>query len=136
MMAVLCHPAVLMADDDQDDCLLATEAFADSGAETGFSCVDDGKELMARLLECHRSGRGLPNLIILDLNMPRLNGHDALTAIRSDEALRNIPVVILTTSFEEDVRSATKRMADGFITKPPSYDGWFEMMKSLVERWL
>lgn len=136
MIKGLCHPAVVMADDDQDDCLLASEAFAESGAEVGFFCVEDGKELMERLLECHRSDRGLPNLILLDLNMPRISGHEALTAIRSDEALRSLPVVILTTSSEEDVRPATKRMANGFITKPPSLDGWFEMMKSVVEIWL
>jgi CheY-like chemotaxis protein len=136
IMTALCHPAVLMADDDQDDCLMATEAFADSGAKVSFSCVEDGKELIDRLFECCHSGRGLPNLILLDLNMPRLNGHEALMAIRADEALRNIPVVILTTSSEENVRSSTKKMADGFITKPPSYDGWFLIMKSVADRWL
>ncbi len=135
-MTVLCRSAVLMADDDQDDCLMATEAFADSGAKVGFSCVEDGKELMDRLLECYHSDRGLPNLILLDLNMPRLNGHEALMAIRAEEALRNIPVVILTTSSEDDVRSSTKKMADGFITKPPSFDGWFLIMKSIADRWL
>jgi two-component system response regulator len=88
---------------------MATEAFADSGAKVGFSCVEDGKGLMDRLFECYHSGRGLPNLILLDLNMPRLDGHEALTAIRANEALRNIPVVILTTSSEEDVRPPRKR---------------------------
>jgi CheY-like chemotaxis protein len=82
-----------MADDDQDDCLMATEAFAHSGTDIPFSCVEDGKKLMERLWECHRSGRGLPNLILLDLNMPRFNGHETLTTIRSDEALQNIRVL-------------------------------------------
>lgn len=136
LMMEVCHPAVLMADDDQDDCLLASEAFVESGSEIGFSCVDGGQELMDRLLVCHRSGRGLPNLILLDLNMPRVSGHEALSAIRSDEALRSIPVVILTTSSAEDVRSATKKLADGFIAKPSTFDGWFAMMKSVAERWL
>jgi CheY-like chemotaxis protein len=128
---------VLMVDDDEDDCLLAAEALAESGADAAFSSVEDGLELLDYLSERVRSGQGgLPGLIMLDLNMPRMNGHDALARIRSEPALQDVPIVIVTTSGEEDVADRTKEMANGFITKPANFEGWLRMMKSLAENWL
>ena len=81
------HKTVLMADDDAEDCMLATEAFAECGAEGTFSCVSDGMELMDYLRTPHLAERGvpgLPNLILLDLNMPRKDGREALIEIKSE----------------------------------------------------
>ncbi len=129
---------VLMADDDAEDCWLATEAFAEIGANAAFCCVLDGIELMNQLTE--RSGsnaRELPSLILLDLNMPRKDGREALIEIKAEPALKHIPIVILTTSKEEkDVAFGLEAGATAFITKPATFDEWIGIMKSLAERWL
>jgi CheY-like chemotaxis protein len=129
---------VLMADDDDEDCFLATEAFSESGAKATFSCVEDGIELMHYLAECARSETsGLPNLILLDLNMPRKDGREALLEIKAEPALQHIPIVIFTTSKEEkDISFAMQAGANSFITKPATFDEWLEIMKSLAEHWL
>lgn len=131
--------AVLMADDDSEDCMLATEAFRESGAKVAFCCVPDGVELMDYLSK-NLEGcgtRGLPKLILLDLNMPRKDGRSALIEIQSHPALRHIPILILTTSEEEkDIAFSMKAGAKSFITKPATFDKWVEIMKSLAERWL
>ena len=132
------HKTVLMADDDQEDCMLATEAFRDSGVKASFSCVEDGMELLDYLsVHSDPESKGLPALILLDLNMPRKDGRTALVEIKSQPTLRHIPIVILTTSREpRDIDFASQAGADSFITKPPTFDEWVEMMKSLAEKWL
>ena len=129
---------VLMADDDAEDCWLATEAFAESGANAAFFCVLDGIELMDHLSEHSRSeAKRLPDLILLDLNMPQKDGRQALVEIKAEPDLQDIPIVILTTSEEqEDVDLTLKAGAESFITKPATFDEWVEMMKSLAESWL
>ncbi len=129
---------VLMADDDAEDCWLATEAFAESGAKASISCVLDGIELMKYLTEHSRSeAKRLPDLILLDLNMPGKDGREALIEIKSDSALQHIPIVILTTSEQqEDADFTLKAGAESFITKPATFGEWVEMMKSLAERWI
>jgi CheY-like chemotaxis protein len=131
--------AVLMADDDSEDCMLATEAFRESGAKAAFSCVLDGVELMDYLSKnlARRGPQGLPSLILLDLNMPRKDGRSALIEIKSDPDLQHIPILILTTSREEkDVDFSMQAGAKSFITKPATFDEWVEIMKSLAEKWL
>lgn len=127
---------VVMADDDADDCFMATEAFREAGIEAAFACVSDGIELLDHLWEGSHSEGTLPGLILLDLNMPLKNGADTLVEIKSHPAFRHIPVVILTTSGKGEVNSNLVSMADAFITKPSSFDDWIEIMKSLAERWL
>jgi len=129
---------VLMADDDPEDCMLATEAFRESGAEASFFCVKDGKELMDYLSAHSRpETKGLPALILLDLNMPPKDGREVLVEIKSLPALRHIPIVILTTSEEpKDIDFTTKAGAESFITKPASFDEWVNMMKSFAASWL
>jgi len=129
---------ILMADDDEEDCLLAKEALEASGAMAVLSTVEDGMELMDLLLEISPSpSNKLPNLILLDLNMPRKDGREALVEIKAEPTLRHIPIVILTTSQEEkDISFAMKAGADSFMTKPASFDEWVEMMKSIANLWL
>lgn len=130
--------AVLMADDDADDCMLAAEAFAVSGGKAAFDCVADGNELMHYLLERTNSdSKGLPDLILLDLNMPRKDGREVLLEIKSLPALRHIPIVILSTSKEKaDIDLTAKAGAKSFITKPSSFGEWVEMMRVLGKKWL
>lgn len=136
-MAGKCRRAILMADDDPEDCMLATEAFTESGAEADFSFVEDGIMLMEYLAEKSRCGaEKLPDLILLDLNMPRKDGREALVEIRSKPSLKHIPIVILTTSAEEkDITFSMKAGANAFITKPATFEQWIDIMKSLSKVW-
>lgn len=128
---------VLMADDDAEDCLLASEALSEAGVTCAFSCVEDGVELMKYLSVHTRPEARLPALILLDINMPRKDGREALIEIKSDPALKNIPIVILTNSEEQrDINFTMNAGAESFITKPVTFSGWIEIMKSLAERWL
>ena len=126
-------PLVLMADDDEDDCTLAKEAFEASGALGTVHCVEDGAELLRYL---SRSSP-LPELILLDLNMPRQDGRQTLKELRSTPAFKDIPVVIFTTSREEkDMVSSRQLGANSFITKPGSFADWVGIMKDLADTWL
>jgi CheY-like chemotaxis protein len=129
---------VLMADDDDEDCLLATEAFLEGGVKAGFVCLGDGMRLIEYLYErCQPNKDQLPDLILLDLNMPRKYGRDALLEIKSHPALQKIPVVILTTSeAEKDIEFSKKGGAELFITKPESFTAWIEILRSLERQWL
>lgn len=132
---------ILMADDDPDDRLMARDAFAECALPNPLRFAEDGEELMAYL---HRMGRyadqgayPTPGLILLDLNMPRKDGREALREIKSDPELRKIPVVVLTTSkAEEDVARSYLDGANSFITKPASFEGLLDVVQSLGKYWL
>ena len=132
---------ILMADDDEDDCLLAREALAESRlAISSLHFVQDGEQLMdylyhrGRYSDLDLSPR--PGLILLDLNMPKKDGREALRQIKTDATLRQIPVVILTTSkADEDICRSYDLGANSFITKPVTFSGLVEVMKSLGRYW-
>lgn len=132
---------ILMADDDEDDRLLTRDALTESRVLNDFHCVADGIELMKYL---RREGLYRdeelyppPSLILLDLNMPRLDGRGALEQIKTDPHLRSIPVIILTTSkAEEDMLRAYDLGAASYITKPVTFDKLVELMKSLGRYWV
>jgi CheY-like chemotaxis protein len=136
------HKAVvlLMADDDADDCLLTKDALAESRVLNELYTVGDGEQLLDYL---HRRGAYTdethwprPDLILLDLNMPRKDGREALREIKADPDLRRIPVVVLTTSkAEEDILRTYDLGASAFITKPVTFDGLVEVMKTLGRYW-
>lgn len=135
---------ILMADDDEDDRLLAREALRESRLANQLFFVEDGEELMNYL---HHRGQYTPlnnsseavprpGLILLDLNMPRKDGREALEEIKADPQLRQIPVVILTTSqAEEDIYHSYDLGANSFITKPVTFSALAEVMKTLSEYW-
>jgi CheY-like chemotaxis protein len=130
---------ILMADDDCDDRLMAEDAMRESRLGNTFRCVEDGQELMDYLT---RRGRYAlqdaprPGLILLDLNMPRKDGRQALKEIKSDPDLRRIPVVILTTSkTEEDVLRSYDLGANSFITKPVTFDRLVDIVRTLGNYW-
>lgn len=132
---------ILMADDDEDDCLLAKDALAESRLRNELHVVGDGVELMQYLRregpfeDPAKSPR--PGVILLDLNMPRKNGREALEEIKSDPELRRIPVVVMTTSKEDvDITSSYDLGASGFITKPISFIGLVDVMKALGRYWI
>ncbi|HEY7885843.1 MAG TPA: response regulator [Cellvibrionaceae bacterium] len=132
---------ILMADDDADDRLLAEEAMIESRVLNELHFVEDGVELLAYLRgEEKFADRGkypLPGLILLDLNMPKMDGREALAAIKSDQVLRRIPVVILTTSkAEEDMLRGYDLGAASYITKPVTFDVLVDLMRALGKYWV
>jgi two-component system response regulator len=130
--------SILMADDDADDRLLARDALRKSRVATDLVCVTDGEELLAYL---RRQGpyahAPRPGLILLDLNMPRKDGREALQEIKADPELKRIPVVVLTTSkAEEDLLQSYDLGAASFITKPVTFDALVDLMKTLAHYWI
>ena len=131
---------ILMADDDPDDRLLAEKALHEYRLKNGIRFVEDGEELMDYLY--HRGkyaapgSSPVPGLILLDLNMPRKDGREALAEIKRDPVLHRIPVVVLTTSkAEEDIVRAYDLGVNSYITKPVSFQGLAEVMKTLSIYW-
>ena len=127
---------ILMADDDEDDCLLAQEALIESHLANNLHIVCDGEQLMDYLYRRDKyrdidlSPR--PGLILLDLNMPKKDGREALKQIKADANLRQIPIVILTTSkADEDIYRSYDLGANSFITKPVTFSGLVEVMKTI-----
>jgi CheY-like chemotaxis protein len=132
---------ILVADDDPDDCLLIREAFKRGLLVNGLRFVEDGEELMDYLRRRGKyedpSSSPRPGIILLDLNMPRKNGREALKEIKSDPDLRSIPVVILTTSKEEeDIFRSYDLGANSYVTKPVTFAGLVNAIKSLGKYWL
>ena len=132
---------ILMADDDEDDRLLTQDALAESRVLNELHFVEDGVELLEYLV---RKGKfedktvsPRPGLILLDLNMPRMDGREALEAIKGNPNLKGIPVVILTTSKqEEDMVKGYNLGAASYITKPVTFDGLVDLMKTLGKYWV
>lgn len=132
---------ILMADDDEDDRILTQDAMKESRVLNELHFVEDGVELLAYLngdaQYADREKYPLPGLILLDLNMPKKDGREALEEIKNSPALRRIPVVILTTSkAEEDMLRGYDLGAASYITKPVTFDSLVELMKALGKYWV
>ena len=132
---------ILLADDDEEDRELARDALQDSRLATDLKFVNDGQDLLDYLRRQGRWGdpsvhAPLPGIILLDLNMPKKDGWEALVEIKSDASLRCIPVVVLTTSSDEqDVRRTYELGVSSFIVKPVTFEGLVEAMKVLAQYW-
>ena len=131
---------ILLADDDLDDCLLTHDALQESHLANELRLVHDGEALLDYLFQRGPySGAGAaprPGLILLDLNMPRLDGREALEQIKATPALRDIPVVVLTTSKSEaDILRSYDLGASSFISKPVTFSGLVEVMRDLGRYW-
>jgi two-component system response regulator len=132
---------ILMADDDIDDQLMTKEAFEESRLANDLRFVSDGVELLDYL---KRRGRYAapgaaprPGLILLDLNMPKKDGREALKEIKCDPELRSIRIVVLTTSkAEEDIYRTYDLSASSYITKPVTFDGLTEVIRTIGRYWL
>lgn len=131
---------VLMAEDDEDDRLLVRDAWQEARIRNELVFVQDGVDLLAYL---RREGAYAPparaprpGLVLLDLNMPRMDGREALEAIKSDESLRSIPVVVMTNSkTEEDILRTYDLGASGFVVKPVSLTALTEVVRALRRYW-
>lgn len=132
---------ILMADDDEDDCQMAREALAESRLRNKLHVVSDGEELLRYLrhegVYAAPGSAPRPGIVLLDLNMPCMDGREALRAIKADPNLRTIPIVVLTTSkADEDVHRSYELGASSFITKPVTFEGLVEVIKALGKYWL
>ncbi len=132
---------IVVADDDPDDRLLIEDAFKENKIGNKIEYVEDGEELLDYL---RREGKWeglkkqpLPGLILLDLNMPRMDGREALKQIKGDERFQQIPVVVLTTSSaEEDVARTYCSGVNSFIPKPVTFEGLVEIIKTISAYWI
>ena len=132
---------ILLADDDEDDRLMARDALRDARVHNDLRSVVDGVDLMQYLRQegpyAAPGSAPRPGLILLDLNMPRKDGREALAEIKSDPELRRIPVVVLTTSkAEEDLVRTYDLGVNSFITKPVTFLGLVEVMKVFKRYWI
>jgi CheY-like chemotaxis protein len=132
--------SILVADDDADDRLMAKEALDECRLSNELHFVEDGVDLLNYL---RRQGRyadsgplSRPGLILLDLNMPKMDGREALREIKADPMLRRIPIVVMTTSkAEEDIYRTYDLGVSSYVAKPVTFEGLVEVMKTLGRYW-
>jgi CheY-like chemotaxis protein len=129
---------ILLVEDNPGDARLTLEAFKEAKVINNFTVMRDGVEALAYL---HRQGQHAnsvqPDLILLDLNLPRKDGREVLAEIKTDERLMKIPVVVLTTSAaEEDIARAYNHHANCYITKPVDLDQFLRVVQSIGSFWL
>lgn len=135
----LIHPVdILLIEDNPGDVQLTREALKEAKIAINLSVANDGLEAMKMLhREAPYSSRALPDLVLLDLNMPRMDGREVLRRIKTDDNLKHIPVVILTTSAaEKDILQAYGLHANCYITKPVEFDPFMDIVKSIEAFWL
>lgn len=131
---------ILMADDDEEDCVLTAKAFKKNRFANELRFVHDGEQLLAYLrnqgdyADTQRNPR--PGLILLDLNMPRMDGREALQELKRDPSLRKIPVVVLTSSkAEQDIIASYNLGVNSYITKPVTFEGLVAVVENLGNYW-
>jgi len=135
------HPTILHVEDDSNDVLLFHHACLKAGVQMDVRVVSDGEEAIAYLAGQQRFGdrekHPLPELVLLDLKMPRVNGFEVLHWMRREEKYRRVPVVVLSSSnHEADVQRAYEAGANSFLVKPVDFNALVEMVKSLHRYWL
>ena len=136
-----CPITVLVVDDDLEDCMLVRDAMAESRLANDLRFAHDGDELLAYLRhEGQYADAGTaprPGLILLDLNMPRKDGREALQEIKADPQLRRIPVVILTSSqAEEDICQSYELGANAYVTRPVAFEALVSVLGDLGKYWI
>jgi len=132
---------ILMADDDADDRQMTREAFEESRLANDLRFVENGVQLMDYLLRRNNfqspESSPRPGLILLDLNMPKMDGREALQQIKSDPRLKNIRVVVMTTSkAEEDIVRTYDLGASSYVTKPVTFAALVDVIRTMGKYWL
>lgn len=128
---------VLLVEDNPGDVRLIQEALKDAKIHVHITVARDGLEALTLLRqEGKYSSVALPDLVLLDLNLPRLNGHEVLATIKQDELLRRIPVVIVTSSkADQDIAASYQLHANCFVTKPVDLDQFFNVVQAIRDFW-
>ena len=129
---------ILLVEDNEGDVILTLEAMKEAKVKNKVSIARDGEEALAFLYKEDKFIKAeTPDLILLDINLPKLNGKEVLAKIKADEYLKKIPVVILTTSSsEKDVEDAYNNYANCFITKPVDLNKFMEVVRSIEDFWI
>lgn len=129
---------ILLVEDNEGDIVLTKEALEEYKITTNTSIARDGKAAIELLEELWQKGPGfLPDLILLDINLPKKNGQEVLQIIKSDSRLKEIPVIMLTTSSsEDDILRAYQNHANCFITKPVEAEQFLEVVSSIENFWI
>lgn len=124
---------VLLVEDDPGDVLMTREAFEENKVANRLAVVNDGASAMEYLRKEGRyADAPTPDMVLLDLNLPRMDGREVLAAMKSDEALRRIPVVVLTTSeAEEDVLRSYSLHANAYVTKPVDFQRFIDVVRQI-----
>ena len=139
-MKVSIPPEILIADDDMEDIILIIEALKETRLKNNIQSVKNGEELLQYLLNkgtySDKKKYPTPGIVLLDLNMPKKDGYEALKEIKENKHLKNIPVIILSTSNSlEDILRTYRIGANSFITKPANYVGMVEAMNNVQKYW-
>lgn len=125
---------VLLVEDDEGDAFLFKEALEQTRFKTHLHCCRDGVEALEFLND---NNQPRPDLILLDLNMPKMGGHEVLSHIKNDDLIKDIPVGILTTSTDgDDIKTSYQNHANCYIAKPTSFDELQNVVNSLNEFWM
>ncbi len=126
---------VLLVEDDPGDVLMTREAFEDNKVKNSLHVVTNGVDAMAFLRkEGEHAQAPTPDLVLLDLNLPRMDGREVLAAVKDDPELRRIPVVVLTTSeAEEDVLRSYSLHANAYVTKPVDFERFIDVVRQIDE---
>jgi two-component system, chemotaxis family, response regulator Rcp1 len=128
---------ILVVDDNPSDVHLLTEAFQELNADLKLSVARDGAEALKLIQRGTTTDTWRPDLILLDLNLPKITGHEVLARLKNDPATRNIPVIVFTSSrAETDVKRAYDAHANAYVKKPTSLDGLMAAMRGLKVFWM
>ncbi|MCF8098671.1 MAG: response regulator [Desulfarculaceae bacterium] len=129
---------ILLVEDNPGDARLAQEALKDAKMANDFFWVDDGVKALEFLQhQGEYADSPRPDVVLLDLNLPRMDGREVLAAIKADDGLKSIPVVVLTISdAEEDILKSYDLHANCYITKPLALDRFMDVVKQIEEFWL
>ena len=126
---------ILLVEDNEGDIVLTSEAFEESSCKVNIQVARNGKEAINILFDQNEDAQ-LPDLILLDINLPLLNGHEVLKKIKENEKTRHVPVAILTTSSAiSDINLTYENFANCFITKPADINDFFETINALSNYW-
>ncbi len=126
---------ILLVEDNEGDILLTVEALEEGRIANVISIARDGQEALDKLEVCFQNGK-LPDLILLDINLPKLNGHEVLEQLKQNEHFKHVPVIILSTSSSElDILESYKNHANCFITKPVEIDEFVKAIESIEDFW-
>jgi len=129
---------ILLVEDNEGDILLTTDALQEGKAANKVSVIRDGEEALDFLDQKRKFvGVEVPDLVLLDVNLPRKNGHEVLHYIKTNERLKHIPVIMLTTSSSDiDIRNSYKNHANCYITKPVESESFLNVVKSIENFWV
>ena len=129
---------ILLVEDNEGDIILTLEALSEVGLDKYVSVVRDGEQAMKFLNKCiSDSTQSFPNMILLDINLPKVDGKQVLSFIKSTEELRHIPVIMLTTSnAQNDINESYSNYANCYITKPVDLETFFGLIQCIQTHWI